>query len=57
MAVTPGLSAEHSSWRWITRDEIETSDLTGKTRKVVEQWWAQRSGGPGSENPPYGATC
>ena len=40
------LSPEHSSWRWLAREEIETSDLTDKTRKVVEEWWAQRPGRP-----------
>jgi 8-oxo-dGTP diphosphatase len=35
------LSSEHSSWRWLRQDEIETSDLTGKTKRVVEAWWSR----------------
>jgi hypothetical protein len=36
------LSPEHISWRWLGQDEIETSDMTAKTRRVVEQWWSRR---------------
>ena len=35
------LSQEHSSWRWLGRDEIETSNMTDKTRRVVEHWWTR----------------
>ena len=39
------LSPEHSGWRWLRRDEIGISDMTDKTRRVVEQWWQQLPGG------------
>ena len=35
------LSPEHSGWRWLTADELGASDLTAKSRAVVEQWWAR----------------
>lgn len=35
------LSPEHSSWRWLRQDEIGSSDMTDKTRSVVEQWWTR----------------
>jgi 8-oxo-dGTP pyrophosphatase MutT (NUDIX family)/GNAT superfamily N-acetyltransferase len=34
------LSEEHSDWRWLGRGELAASDLTAKSRGVLEQWWA-----------------
>ncbi|HET7660417.1 MAG TPA: NUDIX hydrolase [Oryzihumus sp.] len=36
------LSPEHSSWRWLRRADLDTSDLTAKTRRTVEEWWSHQ---------------
>ncbi len=36
------LSPEHSSWRWIKREDIDASDLTEESKTTVVDWWAAR---------------
>ncbi|WP_166389346.1 NUDIX domain-containing protein [Nocardioides ochotonae] len=36
------LSPEHSNWRWLGRGELDRSDLTHETRRVLEEWWARQ---------------
>lgn len=33
------LSSEHTSWRWLGPEEINTSEMTPESKRTVWQWW------------------
>ncbi len=35
------LSPEHSSWRWLGRDAVDSSDMTEESKRTVAEWWAR----------------
>ena len=43
------LSAEHTGWRWLGRDDLGDSDLTTETRQVLEEWWSHRDAADGAD--------
>lgn len=52
------LSEEHTSYRWISSEELDAADATPETKEVLHQWftWAAKNAGGGNatpEEPPH----